>query len=41
MISRLFPISRQSFTLRQSFATVTINQVNYYNVLGIESGATP
>lgn len=40
MISRLFTLSRQSFALRQHFATATLTEVNYYNILGIESGAT-
>lgn len=40
MISRILPFTRQSFHLRQSFATATIHEVNYYKVLGVESGAT-
>jgi hypothetical protein len=40
MISRILPFNRHSLHLRQSFATATLHEVNYYKLLGVESGAT-
>lgn len=40
MISRFFSLERQVFSGKRFFATATLNEVNYYQVLGIESGAT-
>lgn len=40
MISRFLPMIKQSFALRYNFASATLDQVNYYNVLGVDSGAT-
>lgn len=40
MISRFLPIAKQSFALRYAFSSATIDQVNYYQVLGVDSGAT-
>lgn len=41
MISRIFPFARQSIMFgKRFFATATLNEVNYYQVLGVESGAT-
>jgi len=40
MISRIFPFARQSMSGKRFFATATLNEVNYYQVLGVDSGAT-
>ena len=40
MISRILPLAKQSLVLRNHFSSATLDQVNYYNVLGVESGAT-
>lgn len=40
MIQRLLPLAR-TLPMKYNFATATLHQVNYYNVLNIESGATP
>lgn len=40
MISRILPLAKQTLVLRNYFSSATIDQVNYYNVLGVDSGAT-
>ncbi len=40
MISRILPFAKQTLVLRNYFSSATIDQVNYYNVLGVDSGAT-
>jgi len=40
MISRIFPLTKQSLQGKRFFATATLNEVNYYQILGVQSGAT-